>query len=115
VIKWSSRTSVLGLPLSAVAMAMSVPATPAFGKVTVIVLNEGNKAVRSNVWLRVGNRVDGLQTQGNGPYVFDSVNCNDKTHIKIEPTVRLYVSEGDWLPCKQRIVYRVRPFFRVST
>ncbi len=115
MIKWSSRTSALGLPLFAAAMAVSVPAAPAFGKVTVIVLNEGNKAVRSNVWVRVGNRVAGLDTQGDGPYVFESVNCNDKTHLKIEPTVRLYVGEGDWQPCKQRMVYRVRPFFRVNT
>jgi hypothetical protein len=88
---------------------MSVPAAPAFAKVTVVVVNEGNKPVRSNIWLRVGNRVADLDAQGSGPYVFDTVSCNGKTHFKIEPTVRLYVSEGEWLPCKQRIVYVVRP------
>ena len=108
--KWSSRKSALGLPIVAAMVAISVPATPALGKVTVVVLNEGNKVVRSNIWLRTGNRAAGrLETRGNGPYVFETVSCKGQMHFKIEPTVRLYVSEDEWLPCKQRIVYRVRP------
>ena len=91
-------------------LAALAAAVPASAKVTVIVLNEGNKAVRSNVWMRVGDHVDDLETRGDGPYVFESMSCNDKIQIKIAPKIRLYVSEDDWQPCKQRMVYRVRPY-----
>jgi hypothetical protein len=100
------RCGAFGLALLA-ALAAAVPAS---AKVTVIVLNEGNKAVRSNVWMRVGDHVDDLETRGDGPYVFESMSCNDKIQIKIAPKIRLYVSEADWQPCKQRMVYRVRPY-----
>jgi hypothetical protein len=105
-----SRQCALGLPILATIAAVSLPAAPAFGRVTVTVQTASKKAVRSTVRVRVGHVIRApIDTMDDGSHVFETMSCNDKTLFKIEPLVRLYISDNKWLPCNQMIVVQMRP------
>ncbi len=101
------RRSVFGACAVALLAAALSPA-PALGRVTVIVLNENKKAVRSTVSVRVGHAITQYDTESDGTHVFDTLNCTDRTQLKIQPKITLYVTDDKWLSCQPRIILRVR-------